>query len=244
MSSADPFRVPAKMRVRYDQIVALTDVFAREHLNEDYVELCRRMAAALARKRPSPLDKGQAHVWAAGIVYTVGWVNFLADPSHQPHLPTARLAELLEVGQSTLSAKLGEIRKVLGLVRLHPEWTLRSMLMENPLVWFADVNGVPVDLRQAPRELQQAAFEQGVIPFIPETSVEWDEETLQAVLDNEDGRGQRRGAAPDGSRRRSRSASGGNQASGASAGRSSKDCPDDALYQLKITVPKTWTTVP
>ena len=37
-------------------IVAMTDQFCREQLNEEYAVLCRRLAEKLARKRPSPFD--------------------------------------------------------------------------------------------------------------------------------------------------------------------------------------------
>ncbi|MBV8555924.1 MAG: hypothetical protein JO116_10190, partial [Planctomycetaceae bacterium] len=47
--------VPPTVRPVYDKIVALTDAFCRDHLTEEYAALCRNLAGALARKRPSPL---------------------------------------------------------------------------------------------------------------------------------------------------------------------------------------------
>ena len=38
---------------------------------------------------------------------------------------------------------------------------------KNPLVWMAEVNGYLVDLLQMPREVQEIAFEKGMIPYIP-----------------------------------------------------------------------------
>ena len=46
-------------------------------------------------------------------------------------------------------------------------WTLPSRLAENPLVWMIPVNGVIVDMRMVPRELQEQAYELGLIPFVP-----------------------------------------------------------------------------
>ncbi|MFT5327634.1 MAG: hypothetical protein ACI8P0_005526, partial [Planctomycetaceae bacterium] len=37
----------------------------------------------------------------------------------------------------------------------------------NPLIWMVEVDGFIMDLRSAPRELQEAAFEEGLIPYIP-----------------------------------------------------------------------------
>ena len=41
------------------------------------------------------------------------------------------------------------------------------MAEKNPLVWMAEVNGLLVDLRDMPREVQEIAFEDGLIPYIP-----------------------------------------------------------------------------
>ena len=47
------------------------------------------------------------------------------------------------------------------------KWTLPSKMDENPMVWMLEVNGFLMDIRHAPRELQEAAFEKGLIPYIP-----------------------------------------------------------------------------
>lgn len=50
---------------------------------------------------------------------------------------------------------------------MSPEWTLPSRLAENPLVWMLQVNGLMVDIRRMPIELQQMAFDKGLIPYPP-----------------------------------------------------------------------------
>lgn len=50
---------------------------------------------------------------------------------------------------------------------LPPEWTLPSRLADNPLVWMLQVNGLMIDIRQAPADLQRLAYEKGLIPFVP-----------------------------------------------------------------------------
>ena len=49
-------RVPEALQGKYDEIVALTDEFCQQHLNEEYRDLCRLMEAKLCRKRPPPAD--------------------------------------------------------------------------------------------------------------------------------------------------------------------------------------------
>src|SRR3954469_10004878 len=165
--SARSTSVPKSMQAPYDPIPSLTDAFCREHLNEDYAELARRMIAALCRKRPSPLASGQPRTWAAGIVYVLGQINFLTDPATQPFMTTADLCARFGVGQSTVSAKARVISQALDTFRMNPKWSLPSLLDQNPLVWMAEVNGMLVDLRDMPREVQQIAFDEGMIPYIP-----------------------------------------------------------------------------
>ena len=159
--------VPQSMQATYEAITSLTDAFCREHLNEDYRVLAQRMTAALCRKRPSPLASGQPRTWACGIIYVLGQINFLTAPSPQPFMTTADLCARFGVGQSTASAKARVISQALDTSRLNPEWSLPSLLDQNPLVWMAEVNGVLVDLRDMPREVQQIAFDEGMIPCIP-----------------------------------------------------------------------------
>jgi hypothetical protein len=155
------------MQAAYEVITSLTDAFCRDHLNEDYRVLAQHMIAALCRKRPSPLTSGQPRAWACGIVYVLGQINFLTDPSTQPFMTTADLCSQFGVGQSTTSAKARVISQALDASRLNPEWTLPSLLDQNPLLWMAEVNGLLVDLRHMPREVQEIAFAKGMIPYIP-----------------------------------------------------------------------------
>jgi hypothetical protein len=167
MSGRDGYKVPRKMRDKYEAVTEITDEFCHEHLNEEYADLCRKMAAALSRKRPSPLESGRLRSWAAGIVYALGRVNFLSDDSQEPYVTMSELCEKIGVSQSNASSKSREIWKRLGLMQLHPDWCLPSMLEENPLAWIVEVNGLPVDVRAMPREVQEEAYRLGLIPYVP-----------------------------------------------------------------------------
>jgi hypothetical protein len=67
-----------------------------------------------------------------------------------------------------MQAKSKQIRDLLGMYPMDPEWSTPSMIDQNPLVWMLEVNGLIIDVRHAPREIQEAAFRQGLIPYIPE----------------------------------------------------------------------------
>jgi hypothetical protein len=151
----------------YQAIVSLTDAVCDEHLDSEYKTLSRAMAAALCRKRQSPLGSGQPKSWACGIVYVLGRVNFLDDPSFSPHMKTTELAAAFGVSEATSHAKARFIKKALGVKALDPRWTAPSRIEHNPLTWTAEVGGFVVDLRAMPRDVQEQAFDAGLIPFIP-----------------------------------------------------------------------------
>jgi hypothetical protein len=159
--------VPKTMMRVHEKIVGLIDSVCDRRLNTEYRDLARAMTAALCRKRPSPLASGQPRTWACGIVYVLGRINFLSDPSFSPHMTTAELCGAFQVGESTVPAKARVVEKALGTQAFDPQWTLPSLVEKNPLVWMAEVNGLLVDLRDMPREVQEIAFEDGLIPYIP-----------------------------------------------------------------------------
>ncbi|HQE94135.1 MAG TPA: DUF6398 domain-containing protein [Anaerolineae bacterium] len=159
--------VPEAMRPCYDEIVALTDVFCQEHLNAEYMQVCRQMAATLARKRPSPLLGGKPKTWAAAIVYTVGSVNFLFDKAQTPHMRADELAALFGLSKSTVGTKSKQIKDILNIGVFDPDWTLPSKIGENPMAWMISVNGFIVDARYMSRSIQEEAYRKGLIPYLP-----------------------------------------------------------------------------
>jgi hypothetical protein len=159
--------VPKAAQPVYDAVVALTDAFCRDHLNDEYRDLAQAMTAALCRKRPSPLASGKTRTWACGIIYALGQLNFLADKADQPYMAMADVCAAFGVGQSTAYAKARAITDALHTSRMDPAWMLSSLVDQNPLVWMAEVNGLLVDLRDMPREVQEIAFAKGMIPYIP-----------------------------------------------------------------------------
>jgi Domain of unknown function (DUF6398) len=117
MNQSDAQSVPSAMRPVYEAIVALLDPFCAQHLNAEYAQLSRELAAALARKRPSPLARGKPEIWACGIVYALGTVNFLFDASQTPHLRADALCAAFGVKQSSAANKARLIRETLAPAR-------------------------------------------------------------------------------------------------------------------------------
>jgi len=160
--------VPKEMQERFDEITQFTDAFSKERLNDEYAQLCRELTATLCRKRPSPLIRGKANTWACGIIHALGMVNFLYDSSQTPHVPSGQIAEAFGISSSTMQTKSKQIRDLMGMYQFDPDWTIPSMVDQNPLIWMLQVNGMIVDIRHMPRGAQEEAFRKGLIPYIPE----------------------------------------------------------------------------
>ena len=158
--------IPMALRERIAEIVDLTDEFCDKHLNDEYREICRKLAVALCQKE-SAIGRGKPASWACGIAYTAGWVNFLTDPCQEPYMRSEDIAKGFGVSMATMQAKSKIVREALDLMPLQPEYSLPSMADDNPLIWMAEVNGFVVDLRHAPRVWQEQAFRKGMIPYIP-----------------------------------------------------------------------------
>ena len=161
-------KVPKEMQPVFEAVVELTDSFCKKYLNEEYAWLSRQAAAALCRKRPSPMLRGKLNAWACGIVYALGFVNFLFDKNQTPYMKAEDLCAAFGVSKSNGAAKSKEVRDAINIrMQMDPDWCLPGKMDDNPLAWYITVKGMMVDARDAPREIQEIAFQKGLIPYIP-----------------------------------------------------------------------------
>ena len=167
-SQPSSLKVPPATQKHFNEIASLTDAICALHLDEDYAQLARRAVAALCRKRPCPLARGQAKTWACGILYALGQLNFLNDKSLAPSMSMADLCKRCGVGASSGGTKAAEVRELLGIRMFDYRWTLRRMMDSNPGIWMIQVNGFIMDARQLPIEVQELAVAKGIIPFVVE----------------------------------------------------------------------------
>ncbi len=163
-------QVPKEMQARFDEITQLTDAFSQEHLNNEYATICRQLTATLCRKRLSPLSQGKIATWACAIIHALGTVNFLFDASQSPHVSSSQIASAFGLSMNTMQSKSKQIRDLLGMYQMEPKWTLPSRVDKNPLIWMVQVNGIIMDVRYAPRVIQEEAFRKGMIPYIPDAT--------------------------------------------------------------------------
>ena len=131
-------RPRADLPTRLTEIETLTDRFCAAHLDNEYRDLCRGMAVA-ASQAGVPLTRGKAAGWAAGIVYAVGWVNFVDDPGRRHHMKADDMAKQIGVSPATLLHRARVIMEALALHRMAPRWCTQQMAERNLLAWLGPV---------------------------------------------------------------------------------------------------------
>ena len=124
-------KFPENSQQIIDAVSKIVADFCRDHLDEEYAVLCRKLTEKLARKRPSPLLSGKPNTWACGIIRTIGRVNFLDDRSQSPHMKLTAIDKAFEVAESTGQDKSKLIRTTLKIRQFDDHWTLPSR-MDDP----------------------------------------------------------------------------------------------------------------
>jgi hypothetical protein len=66
-----------------------------------------------------------------------------------------------------LYVPLLEFNQWLKIRPLSFKWGLPSKFDSNPLIWMLTVNGMMVDVRHLPIEVQEVAYQKGLIPYVP-----------------------------------------------------------------------------
>ena len=170
--------VPQEFHKQFTAIIERIDTFCESNLNEDYHQLARDMAIKICQKG-SPVAKGRPASWAAGIIHALGFVNFLHDRNTEPYMSSTELAKALGVSKGTMTAKSRAIRDFLDIMPMDPDWCLPDLVDDNPLIWMLEVNGLVIDIRNTPRDVQKAAYDNGLIPYIPADQKYTEEESKQ-----------------------------------------------------------------
>jgi Domain of unknown function (DUF6398) len=89
------------------------------------------------------------------------------DKSQTPHCTAPDIYSFFGVASSTGQGKSKQIRQWLKIRPLSFQWGLPSKFDSNPLIWMLTLNGMLVDVRHLPIEVQEEAYQKGLIPYVP-----------------------------------------------------------------------------
>ena len=68
-----------------EKLIGLVSSFCDEKLDAEYKMLSIRLVQKLGRKRDVPFKRGKLEIWASGVIYALGQINFLFDKSFEPY---------------------------------------------------------------------------------------------------------------------------------------------------------------
>ena len=67
-----------------DQIIEMISEFSDKFLDEEYKALIIKLAERLESRDDFSLNRGKPENWACAIIFAIGQMNFLFEPSFEP----------------------------------------------------------------------------------------------------------------------------------------------------------------
>ena len=116
---------------RKDELIKMVSDFSEDFLDVEFKKLNVKLVEKLSRKREVPFKRGKLEIWASGIVYAIGQLNFLFDDSFEPYCTPDEICNYFKTKKSTTSNKARDIRKMLNLKIGDGEFSTERILKSN-----------------------------------------------------------------------------------------------------------------
>jgi hypothetical protein len=133
------------------QLISLTAEFCEQHLGDEYEQLCEKLIRKMSRKRNVPYLSGRIEVWAAGVIYALGQINFLFDRSFEPYATHDDICNHFGTNKSTTSQKAKLIRDMFKMRYGNDEFLTERNKKDKPFGKSMMINGLilPIDLLES-----------------------------------------------------------------------------------------------
>jgi len=133
------------------QLISLTTEFCEQHLGDEYEQLCEKLIRKMSRKRNVPYLSGRIEVWAAGVIYALGQINFLFDRSFEPYATHDDICDHFGTNKSTTSQKAKLIRDMFKMRYGNDEFLTERNKKDKPFGKSMMINGLilPIDLLES-----------------------------------------------------------------------------------------------
>jgi hypothetical protein len=100
-------------------------------------------------------------IWAAAAAYALGSINFLFDKSFQPYATAEDICGYFGTSKSTTSQKAKVIPDMFKMGFYDEAFSTAHMGENNPFSNFVMINGLIVDKRHLPPEIQEMLKREG-----------------------------------------------------------------------------------
>jgi len=135
-------RDKARIQEKTDQLINMTTEFCEKYLDDEYAGLCEKLIQKMSRKRKVPFLSGRIDIWAAGIIFALGRINFLFDKSSSPYTTRDELCTFFTTSKSTASQKARNIIDMLKLTYFDDDFSTKRTLENDPFKDYIMVDGL------------------------------------------------------------------------------------------------------
>jgi len=141
-------RDKTRINEKAHQLINLTTEFCEQHLDDEYEQLCEKLIRKMSRKRNVPYLSGRIEIWAAGVIYALGQINFLFDRSFEPYATPDDICYHFGTNKSTTSQKAKVIRDMFKMTYWDDEFSTERNKENSPFAKLMMINGliVPIDI--------------------------------------------------------------------------------------------------
>lgn len=89
--------------------------FSDEYLDDEFKSINVKLANELVGRDDISFEDDDVEMWACGIVFAVGQLNFLFDGLYHPHITRDDVCGYFAVGRINANNKARDIRRILNL---------------------------------------------------------------------------------------------------------------------------------
>jgi len=125
---------------RRQPIETLALQFCEAHLNAEYKRLVKKLLDAIQKQEPYAVVRGDAKIWAAGLIHALGSSNFLFDPGTKPHVKLPQIAAYFGVRVGSMTQRSTMIQDLVGLHQLDERFATKANQKN-----IAEMNGMMAD---------------------------------------------------------------------------------------------------
>jgi len=144
-------RDKTRINEKAHQLISLTTAFCEQQLDDEYEQLCEKLIRKMSRKRNVPYLSGGIEIWAAGVIYALGQINFLSDRSFEPYATPDDICDHFGTNKSTTSQKAKAIRDMFKMTYGDDEFSTERNKKDDPFAKLMMINGliVPIDILES-----------------------------------------------------------------------------------------------
>ncbi|MEM9935626.1 MAG: DUF6398 domain-containing protein [Bacteroidota bacterium] len=159
--------VTLSRRKRLTLIKQYVESFCVQHQLEELTPIATHATYLLCRTGSHILDQEAYVYWACGIMMNLLKVNGLFSRAGARTFTPKQVATLFQLSAAQGTKSANKVKSLLRMRSFDPEWQMKGRQLSSPNAWMIWFDGKLVDARKLSTDMQQKAYRQGLIPFLP-----------------------------------------------------------------------------